>query len=280
MKGRVFMKKIIALALCTILFMVMLCGCGASTANDELTFKDSESISDENLQTDVVDSRKLIKEISLSVETKDYDNYIAGIRDTVASSGGYIESSNESNYSELRGFTATIRIPVGKTDSFTKFASNNVTVIEKSESVDDVTEKYVDIEARIKVYKAEEESLIEIMKQADNITDLLSVKEQLAEVRAQIESYTAQLKSLENKTAYSTITLNVDEVEREVESEGYWSKVWNNIIEGFKNVGKFITSLFSFVLSTIPYFILIAIIGIIVLCIIRFFKKKKKSDKK
>lgn len=274
------MKKIIALALCTILFMVMLCGCGASTANDELTFKDSESISDENLQTDVVDSRKLIKEISLSVETKDYDNYIAGIRDTVASSGGYIESSNESNYSELRGFTATIRIPVGKTDSFTKFASNNVTVIEKSESVDDVTEKYVDIEARIKVYKAEEESLIEIMKQADNITDLLSVKEQLAEVRAQIESYTAQLKSLENKTAYSTITLNVDEVEREVESEGYWSKVWNNIIEGFKNVGKFITSLFSFVLSTIPYFILIAIIGIIVLCIIRFFKKKKKSDKK
>ena len=274
------MKKIIALALCTILFMVMLCGCGASTANDELTFKDAESISDENLQSETIDSRKLIKEISLSVETKDYDNYIAGIRDTVASSGGYIESSNESNYSELRGFTATIRIPVGKTDSFTKFASNNVTVIEKSESVDDVTEKYVDIEARIKVYKAEEESLIEIMKQADNITDLLSVKEQLAEVRAQIESYTAQLKSLENKTAYSTITLNVDEVEREVESEGYWSKVWNNIIEGFKNVGKFITSLFAFVLSTIPYFILIAIIGIIVLCIIRFFKKKKKSDKK
>lgn len=274
------MKKIIALALCTILFIVMLCGCGASTANDELTFKDAESISDENLQSETIDSRKLIKEISLSVETKDYDNYIAGIRDTVASSGGYIESSNESNYSELRGFTATIRIPVGKTDSFTKFASNNVTVIEKSESVDDVTEKYVDIEARIKVYKAEEESLIEIMKQADNITDLLSVKEQLAEVRAQIESYTAQLKSLENKTAYSTITLNVDEVEREVESEGYWSKVWNNIIEGFKNVGKFITSLFSFVLSTIPYFILIAIIGIIVLCIIRFFKKKKKSDKK
>lgn len=274
------MKKIIALALCTILFMVMLCGCGASTANDESTFKDAESISDENLQSETIDSRKLIKEISLSVETKDYDNYIAGIRDTVASSGGYIESSNESNYSELRGFTATIRIPVGKTDSFTKFASNNVTVIEKSESVDDVTEKYVDIEARIKVYKAEEESLIEIMKQADNITDLLSVKEQLAEVRAQIESYTAQLKSLENKTAYSTITLNVDEVEREVESEGYWSKVWNNIIEGFKNVGKFITSLFSFVLSTIPYFILIAIIGIIVLCIIRFFKKKKKSDKK
>lgn len=274
------MKKIIALVMCTILFMAMLCGCADSKATDNFAFEDAESFSDTSLQTDVVDSRKLIKEISLSVETKDYDNYIAGIRDTVASSGGYIESSNESNYSELRGFTATIRIPVGKTDSFTKFASNNVTVIEKSESVDDVTEKYVDIEARIKVYKAEEESLIEIMKQADNITDLLSVKEQLAEVRAQIESYTAQLKSLENKTAYSTITLNVDEVEREVESEGYWSKVWNNIIEGFKNVGKFITSLFAFILSTIPYFILIAVIGIIVLCIIRFFKKKKKSDKK
>lgn len=274
------MKKIIALALCTILFMVMLCGCGDSKATDNLAFEDAESFSDTSLQTDVVDSRKLIKEISLSVETKDYDDYIAGIRSKVTSSGGYIESSDESSYSEWRNFTAVIRIPVGKTDNFTEFASQNVTVLEKSESVEDVTEEYIDVEARIKVYKAEEESLIEIMKQADNVTDLISVKERLADVRAQIESYTAQLKSLENKTDYSTITLNVDEVEREVENEGYWSKVWNNIIEGFKNVGKFITSLFAFVLSTIPYFILIAIIGIIVLCIIRFFRKKKKSDKK
>lgn len=275
------MKKIIALVMCTILIMAMLCGCADSMSEGEIKYSDIESsVTEDSLQSEAIDSRKLIKNISLSVETKDYDNYIAGIRNNVTASGGYIETSNESNYSELRGFTATIRIPVGKTDSFTEFASKNVTVMEHSESVEDVTEKYVDIQARIKVYKAEEESLIEIMKQADNVTDLLSVKEQLAEVRAQIESYTAQIKSLENQTDYSTITLNVDEVEREVESEGYWSKIWNNIVEGFKNVGKFITSLFAFVLSAIPYLILLAIITVITIVSIRFFKKKKKSDKK
>ncbi len=275
------MKKIITLAVCIVLVMAMLCGCGESIAKNEVDMEFSDSTAlEEELQSETIDSRKLIKEAYLSVETKDYDNYLAGIRNNVASSGGYIESSDESSYSELRVFTAVIRIPVGKTDSFTEFASKNVTVVEKSESVEDVTEKYIDVEARIKVYKAEEESLIEIMKKADNVTDLISVKERLADVRAQIESYTAQLKSLENQTDYSTITLTVDEVEREVESEGYWSKVCNNIIDGFINVGNIITTLFAFILSAIPYLILPAIITIITIVSIRFFKKKKKLDKK
>lgn len=274
------MKKVITLAICVILVMATLCGCSQSTTKKKVVLKDESVVSEEILQSETITSRKLIKEISLSVETKDYDNYIAGLRNNVASSGGYIETSNESNNSEFRSFTATIRIPVGKTDSFTEFASDNVTVKRRSESVEDVTEEYVDIEARIKVYKAEEESLIEIMKQAGNVTDLLSVKERLADVRAQIESYTAQLKSLENQTDYSTITLTVDEVEREVETEGYWNKIWNNIINGFKNVGKIITSLFAFALSAIPYLIIPAIITVIIIIIVRYSKKKKNSDKK
>ncbi len=274
------MKKVITLAICVILVMAIFCGCSESTTKNKVVLKDEEIVSEELLQSDSVTSRKLIKQISLDIETKDYDNYIASIRNSVVSNGGYIETSNESNSSEFRSFTATIRIPVGKTDGFTEFASDNATVKRRSESVKDVTEEYVDIEARIKVYKAEEESLIEIMKQAGNVTDLLSVKERLADVRAQIESYTAQLKSLENQTDYSTITLTVTEVEREVETEGYWSEIWNNILDGFKNVGKVMTKLFAFSLSAIPYLVIPAIIAITVVIIVRYLKKKKKSDKK
>ncbi|MBR5473384.1 MAG: DUF4349 domain-containing protein [Clostridia bacterium] len=274
------MKKLITLAISIILIMAMLCGC-ASPAKEKVYKNKVEVVSESEtvLESETVSSRKLIKEVSLSVDTKDYDNYIESIRKNVTSSGGYIESSNESNYSELRTFTATIRIPVGKTDSFTEFASQNVTVNSRSENIQDVTEEYVDVEARIKVYKAEEESLIEIMKQANNVTDLLSVKESLAEVRAKIESYTAQLNSLENKTDYSTITLTVHEVEREVKSEGYWSKIGNNIVNGFKNVGKFITGLFAFALSAIPYLSLPVIITVIIIIAVRISEKKKKAKK-
>lgn len=273
------MKKVIALFLCVIFVVMSLCSCGAPTMKNEAF--DEESITSAAVsQNEIITSRKLIKEISLTVETKDYDNYIKVLRDNVASNDGYIETSEESNHSEFRSFTATIRIPVEKTDGFTESASNNGTVVRRSESVQDVTEEYVDIEARIKVYRAEEESLIAIMKQADNITELLSVKEQLADVRAKIESYTAQLKSLENKTNYSTITLTVDEVEREVESEGYWSNIWNNIIKGFENVGTIITTLFAFLLSAIPYLIVPAIVVLIVFVILWYFRKKKNSHKK
>lgn len=280
MKGRVFMKKIFALTICVILIIAALCGCAESTAKNKVAYDSESTIVEETLQSDIVDSRKLIKEISLDIETKDYDNYIESIRSNVSLNGGYIETFNESNNSKFRYFTAIIRIPVGETDGFTEFASENATVKRRSESVEDVTEEFVDVEARIKVYKAEEESLLEIMKQAGNVTDLLSVKERLAEVRAQIESYTAQLKSLENKTDYSTITLTVTEVEREVKTEGYWGKIWNNIINGFKNVGKIITSLFAFALSAIPYLVIPAIIAIVIIIFVRNSKKKKSSDNK
>ena len=206
-------------------------------------------------------------------------HYINSVRSTISSSVGYIESANESNTSDFRRFTATIRIPVEKAEGFTQSVSSNVTVKNRSESVEDVTEQYVDIEARIKVYKAEEESFIEIMKQAGNVTDLLSVKESLADVRAKIESYTAQLKSLENQTDYSTIRLTVYEVEREVKTEGYWSRIWNNVINEFKNVGKMITSVFAFAISAIPYLIVPVIIAIIVLIIVHRAKNKKEINK-
>ena len=269
------MKKVIALIICVILIVAMLCGCGEATTKnkvyeEEASIADTESI----LETDAIDSRKLIKEIDLSIETKDYDNYIKTLRESVAENGGYIEYSDESSYSDLRTFNATIRIPVGNADGFAEVATSKGTVKSRSENVQDVTEQYVDIEARIKVYEAEEESLLEIMKQADNVTDLLSVKERLANVRAQIESYTAQLKSLENQTDYSTITLTVTEVEREVETEGYWSEIWNNILDGFKNVGVILTALFAFIISAIPYLIVIGAIAVIVIVIIRYYKKK------
>ncbi|MBQ6825647.1 MAG: DUF4349 domain-containing protein [Clostridia bacterium] len=274
------MKKVITLAIGIILIISMLCGCSETASKSDIAYENEGIVSDEVLQDEAINSRKLIKEISLTAETKDYDNYIDGIRKKVVSNGGYIESSDESNSSDFRTFTATIRIPVGKTDNFTDYASENATIQSRSESVKDVTEEYVDIEARIKVYKAEEESLIEIMKQADNITDLLAVKEQLADLRAEIESYTAQLKSLENKTSYSTVSLTVYEVEREVKSEGYWSNIWNNIIKGFKNVGKIITTLFAFALSSIPYLVIPAIITLTIVITVRILIKKKSLNKK
>ena len=276
------MKKVITLVISIILIMSLFCGCAADKAYDDTVYNEAEMLSDDafdSLQNETVTSRKLIKDISLTIETKDYDNYIKNLRDSIASNGGYIESSDEYNDSEFRTFEATVRIPVEKTDSFSDLASSNATVTSRSENIEDVTEKYVDIEARIKVYKAEEEGLMEIMKQADNVTDLLAVKEQLADLRAEIESYTAQLKSLENKTSYSTITLTIYEVEREVKTEGYWSNVWNNIIKGFENVGKIVKTLFAFALSAIPYLLIPAFIAVIIAVVIRFSKKKKIKNK-
>ena len=276
------MKKIFALFISIVLIATLFMGCAKSPASNDLKseYATEDYFADEDLSdSEAVSSRKLIKEISLEIETKDYDKYIESLRQSISSSGGYIESSSETNRTDFRSFNAVIRIPVKKTDDFTSAAANNATVKKRSENVKDVTEQYVDIEARINVYKAEEESLVAIMKQSQNVKDLLSVKEQLADVRAKIESYTAQLKSLENQTDYSTISIWVSEVAREVESEGYWNEIWNNILDGFKNLGRFLASLFSFILSAIPYLLIIGAVAIVIVVIIRK-RKNKKANKK
>lgn len=291
------MKKVITLAVSFILIMSVLCACGNEKLSKSDGSDDSNGVKNNNyadseagrsdqanaqepLQSETIPSRKLIKNISLEIETKSYDKYIEELRDNVASIEGYIETSNEDNYSELKTFRATIRVPFGKTEGFTETVSKNATVKSRSESTNDVTEAYVDTEARIKVFKAEEESLLEILKKASSVNDLISVRERLTDVRAQIESYTAQLKSLENQTDYSTITITVTEVEREVEKEGYWSKVGNNILKGFSNIVTLITSSFAFILSAIPYLIIIAVIAVVAVIIILKAKKKKHVDNK
>lgn len=275
------MKKLITIVFCLVLIMTVFCACGSESATDNAASVNKELTAvEDTLKSETLSSRKLIKNISLDIETKNYDKYIEELENNVSSIGGYIEASNEENYSNFRTFSATIRVPVNKTDGFTKAVSKNATVKRRSENIQDVTEAYIDIEARIKVFKAEEESLLEILKKAANVNDLISVRERLADVRAQIESYTAQLKSLENKTSYSTITITVCEVEREVKTEGYWSKIGNNIINGFVNIGNFITLFFAFALSAIPYLIIPAIIIIVVLVISLRYKKRKDSNNK
>jgi hypothetical protein len=74
---------------------------------------------------------------------------------------------------------------------------------------EDVTEDFIDLEARIKTQKALELQFLEIMKQATEVADALEVQRQLAEVRTDIEKLEGRKRFLENRSSLSTITVNI-----------------------------------------------------------------------
>jgi hypothetical protein len=73
----------------------------------------------------------------------------------------------------------------------------------------DVTEEYVDLKGQIRNWHAQETQLLEIMRQAHRINDILSVRNQLAEVQGEIERLTGRLRFLENRVDLSTITVEI-----------------------------------------------------------------------
>ena len=120
----------------------------------------------------------------------------------------YISSENQANYKEKLEYEQAIRIPAENFDAFIqKVEALASEVNHKNIQTQDVTEEFIDKEARIKTKKELEIRYREILKRAEEVSDILSIEAQLNHVRADIESMEGRLNYLRNQVAFSTLTL-------------------------------------------------------------------------
>ena len=155
---------------------------------------DSGGVTSENgLESQVENGRKLIRTIYLSLQTTEFDSVLSDLSAKTTELGGYIESSSVSGnsyyYQSTRYASYTIRIPSEQLDQFVTVVSDLGNVTQKNESVDDVTLQYVDVESRKKALETEQERLLELLAQAENMEDLLAIESKLSDVRYELENY-------------------------------------------------------------------------------------------
>ncbi|MCX8187982.1 MAG: DUF4349 domain-containing protein [Nitrososphaeria archaeon] len=82
-------------------------------------------------------------------------------------------------------------------------------VVSEEVNARDVTEQYVDLEARLRNLRAEEEWLLKTMEKARNVEELMMVEKELWRIREEIERLEAQMKNLERMVQYSSISITV-----------------------------------------------------------------------
>lgn len=129
--------------------------------------------------------------------------------------GGYVATSSretrgEGNYTWTAG-RVVVRVPSESfTDSFETIESYGE-VRESAADTKDVTDRLVDIEARLETLRAERDRLRQLYRQANETEDVLRISEQLSEVQTEIERLTAKKRALEDRVAYSTITVELRE---------------------------------------------------------------------
>ncbi len=108
----------------------------------------------------------------------------------------------------------------------------------KNINTKDVTEEFIDVEARLKTKKELETRYLDLLKQAKTVADIVSIESQIANVRAEIESMEGRLKYLSNQVSFST--LNVSYYQESDMSYGFGSKFLNSLKSGWYNLVDFI----------------------------------------
>ena len=244
--------------------------------------KSDSEVLDENAQ---MVERKLIKTVSLDVETEDYDVLLSNLEKRITDLGGYIEyqyqynGSKYSNYQNTRNAQLDIRIPAERLDEFVVTVGEQSNITNKVEQVEDVTLQYVDLESRKKTLVTEQDRLLELLTKAESVEDIIAIEQRLSEVRYELESMESQLRALLNQVDYSTVHLNINEVRQytPTEEKSLLDKMKNGFVRSVYRIGDDIEDGFIWFVSNIPYFIIWGVIIVVVIVLFKRHRRRKKA---
>ena len=239
-------------------------------------FKGTGSVTTDQSQTT---DRKIIKTANMSAETKNFDEFLSIVEGYLSEKGGYIENKEMNNNTDFAGRKCylTIRIPETELDGLMKKIGENATVTYENIRANDVTDSYNDNERQIKVLETEQERLLELLKKAESLDDILEIESRLTQIRYELSSYEQQIEEYDDSVSYSTLSLNVSEVERETvaKDDSFFTKVSEGFMTSISDIGHGFTDIAVGFLSITPYLVLIAVILLVAYFVVKAIIKRK-----
>ena len=212
--------------------------------------------------------RKILKDATLSLEVAAPAEAQREITSMAESLGGFVVTSESKvlqvgDAKQELEINLVIRVPATQFDTaLKKLHSMGSGVIPEKLTGQDVTEEFIDLEARIKTQKALESQFLEIMKQAKKVSDALDVQRQIAEVRTEIEKLEGRKRFLENRASLSTITVTLHAPTAiAVSASGFGRTIREAVGESVDVASGIVLFLIRFVIVMVPIFILIILPG-------------------
>jgi uncharacterized protein YceK len=242
-----------------------------------------------------LNSRKVIRNASLDLQTLEFDRAVANIGAITAAYGGYMESSyvsghdiNSSYGSKLsyntRNANFTARVPSESLDAFLdSFGGGEFNVIGRSTSANDITDSYFDSQARLDSLKLQEQRLLGMLDGATELEYMIQLEQELMRVRYEIESLTSQLNRMDGYVSHSTVNINLYEVIKYEEIDEvpvtFGERISLAFTNSWKAFGDFCQSFAVAFVSALPFLLLLAVIAAVVLISVRAAVKNRKPRK-
>ena len=219
--------------------------------------------------------------ISMAVEdTRAALTTIEGMVDGMAAEGAFVVSADE--YGGTEGsqphITISIRIPASRfATTMDRLSELAVDVSSRSESAQDVTEEYIDLEARLESLEAARQRLLEIMQDARSTKDLLEAEQQLTQREAEIESLKGRMQYLEQSARLSSIWIELQPYLLSQPVGDQWRpaettrRAVETLLEGLRGFGDF---LIFFAIAILPW---LAAIGLVIFLIVVFIRWRARA---
>jgi hypothetical protein len=230
------------------------------SGQDEVSPEDQEAS-----ETASANAPMIIRTADLGVVVKEFERARSSVDEILRRHHGHVGELSVSNPTgAARSLSGTLRIPSNQLDAALSDLKALGRVDKESQGGEEVTQQYIDLEARLANAKHTEQRLIEIQAtRTGKLSDVLAVEMQIGRVRGEIERMEAERKNMKNQVDFATLNLTVVEdykADLKVGPPSTGTQFRNAAVDGLESVTHGIISLLLWLLSVGPTLLLWAAI--------------------
>lgn len=242
----------------------------------------------ENNTQIVIPNKKIIKTANTKIKVYNLDETISQLETIATQYGGYIENSNshiildDSQNIQSKLGDVTLKVPSEYYYSILDDTKALGVVMSKSEYLEDSMSSYTDTESLLKTKNLEEERLLAIMEKTENVEDLIIIEQRLSNVRSEIEMYTSKINNWNNLVEFSTIIVNLEQLEEgtSIDTTSYTlsDRMKKGFIDSINNIKVISEKLIIWSIQILPILLIIIALLAIIFIIIKIIKKLKSHN--
>ncbi|NPA34770.1 MAG: DUF4349 domain-containing protein [Chlorobi bacterium] len=265
------------------LVSIMLLSCGGGGSADELgetdvstnefveTSTETETSSSNNETVPVQSQRKIVYEGEIWIVDDNLDSIRQLVHAKTREYGGYIKHERYEKSDQT--IHITVGVPSENFFAFMEFLKNTgEKVVEYTITTEDITDRYYDLQTRLKVKKETEKRYLELLNKAQTIDEILQVQERLEAVRRDIEHIEGRIKMYDRMVTYSTIRIKISK--ETPDTPGYEASYWEKVRKSIE-IGIDILEYASLVFIALwPIWVAIAL-ALLVRAIYQRYKKRQ-----
>lgn len=229
-----------------------------------------------------VTERKLIRTVTLTMRTDNYEADLQAIQQLVATAGGYEEyhyESGDTGSGDVRYVEMTLRIPADQLDTFLGGVNGVGRVVNRSENTVDMTTQYSDNQTRLNTLNVKMTRLNELLAEAESIEDILAIETKITDTQYEIDILTGSQINIDRQVDMSTVHISLKEDKAsEITPEMTFGQKLSRALKGsWEGFGEFLRNALLFIIMALPAVITIGAVVLVIVLIRKAVKKSKTS---